>query len=380
VTTTVVSGPATSAYAQPVTYTASVTSAGVPVTTGTVTFLDGNTRLTGALPLDANGQASFSIATLNAGSHGITASYSGAPGGAGTTGLGSSKGSRSLVISPLPLPASAVNFSATAGAPWSGTLATFTNPDPQGSAASYTALIDWGDGSTSTGTISGTGTLTVSGAHTYANPDSYAASVQISHNLGNTTTATVYPTATVASLGATVQKGLEGGVGLWHNKNGQALIESFNGGPNSTALSAWLATNFANLYGAKAGANNLTGFTNAQVAAFYQSQFALPGSNLEARVLATALDIYATTLSLGGTLGQAYGFTVSAVGLGAYSYNVGADGAAFGVANNTTLDVYALLEGVNDQAFFGVLYIENTSLRQQAGDLFGALVQDGAIS
>jgi hypothetical protein len=48
----------------------------------------------------------------------------------------------------------------------------------------------------------------------------------------------------------------------------------------------------------------------------------------------------------------AYGFTVSANGLGAYSFNVGADGAAFDVANNTTLDVYALLQAVNDQAVF----------------------------
>jgi hypothetical protein len=114
------------------------------------------------------------------------------------------------------------------------------------------------------------------------------------------------------------------------------------------------------------------------VAAFYQSQFALPGS-LEAQVLATALNVYATTLSLGGTAGQAYGFTVSADGLGAYSYGVGADGAAFGVVNNSTLDVYALLQGVNDQAVGGVLYNGNTSLRNRAQDAFSALLQAGSI-
>jgi hypothetical protein len=379
-TTATVTGPTSSTYAQSLTYTATVTSSAGPVTSGTVTFLDGNTPFSAALPVNANGQASFSIATLNAGSHTITASYSGTSGGAGITPFTASEAATNLLVNPAPLSASAVNFAATAGAPFSGTVATFTNADPFGSAASYSATIDWGDGSTSTGTISGTGTLTVSGSHTYAAASSYAATVQISHNLGDTTTATVYPTATVTNLGQTVQDGLTGGIGFWNNKNGQRLIDSFNGGPNATALSSWLATTFPNLYGAGAGANNLTGYSNAQVAAFYQSQFALPGSNLEAQVLATALNVYATTQSLGGTNAQAYGFSVSADGLGAYSYNVGADGAAFGVANNTVLNVYDLLQAVNQQAVNGVLYNGNTTLRKQASDLFGALIQAGEIS
>src|SRR5262249_36722961 len=149
----------------------------------------------------------------------------------GTTGLGPSTATLGLTIAPAPLSASAVNFSAIAGAPWSGTVATFTNADPFGSAASYTATITWSDGSTSLGTITGAGTLTVSGTHPYADPGSYAATVQISHNLGYTTTATVYPTATVASLGLSVQHGLAGDIGFWHNSSGQALINSFNGGP-----------------------------------------------------------------------------------------------------------------------------------------------------
>jgi hypothetical protein len=381
-TTTLVSGPTSSSYGQPVAYTATVTSGAAPVTTGTVTFLNGNTPISPALAVNADGQATVSIATPNAGSYTITASYSGTPGGAGTSGFGVSSGSIGLTVTPILLSATAVNFSVTAGAPWSGTLATFINADPYGSAASYTAIIDWDDGTTSAGTIAGTGTLTVSGSHTYADPGSYAARVQISHNLGNTTTATVYPTATVTSLGQSVQDGLTGGIGLWHNKNGQALIDSFNGGPGATALSSWLAATFSNLYGAGAGANNLTGFSNDQVAAFYQSQFArvASGSNLEAQVLATALNVYATTQSLGGTVGQAYGFTVSADGLGADSFSVGADGAAFGVANGTTRNVYELLEAVDRQAVNGVLYNGDKALRTEANDLFDALNKAGGIS
>src|SRR5262249_19670554 len=160
---------------------------------------------------------------------------------------------------------------------------------------------------------------------------------------------------------------------FWHNKNGQKLIVGFNGGSDSTALSSWLAANFANLYGWYSP-NNLIGATNDQVAAFYQSLFSQPGSALECQVLATALSVYATTQSLGGNIGQTYGFTVSANGLGAYSFNVGADGAAFAVANNTTRNVYELLKAVNDQAVFGALYSGDKTLRNEATDLFDALI------
>jgi len=275
------------------------------------------------------------------------------------------------------LSASGVNVSATAGAPFSGTLATFT--PPLGTAASYTAVITWGDGSTSAGTISGTGsTLTVTGSHTYADPVNETVHVTISHKLGCTTTATTTATATVTGLGQAVQAGLAGGIGFWQN-NGQALINSFNGGSTATGLSAWLAASFPNLYGANAGTNNLAGKTNAQVAAFYLTQFDLPGPKVEAQVLAAALNVYATTLSLGGTAGQAYGFTTSAAGLGARSFNVGADGAAFGVANNSTLNVYQLLAAVNQKAVGGVLYNGDATGRQEAADLFDALSQAGAI-
>jgi hypothetical protein len=367
-------GTASSTYGQPDLYTATVTSGTDPVTTGTVTFLDGNTPISAPLPLDANGQVNFSIATLNAGNHTITAVYSGVPAGVGTTGIGgSSSGTIGLTINPVPLVASAVNLSATAGAPFSGAVATFDNADAFGTAASYTATIDWGDGSTSVGTITGTGTLVVSGSHTYADLGTYTATVQISHNLGDTTTATVYPTATVTSLGQVVPDGLTAGIGFWHNKNGQALIDAFHDGPYTTALANWLATSFPNLYGAGAGTNNLTGFTNSQVAAFYQSLFAQSGPSVEGEVLATALNVYATTFSLGGTAGQAYGFPISAVGLGAYSFNVGKDGAALGVADGTTLNVYELLEAVNAQAVGGALYDGDAVLRKEANDLFDAL-------
>jgi hypothetical protein len=286
-----------------------------------------------------------------------------------------------LTVNPAALSASGVSFSATAGAPFSGAVATFSNPDPFGDASSYTALIAWGDGSTSAGVVSGTGgTLTVSGSHTYADAVNRTINVTIRHVLGNTTTATTTGTATVTSLGQGMQQGLTGGIGFWQNKNGQALIKGFNGGPSATALSAWLAATFPNLYGATAGSNNLTGSTNAQVAAFYLAQFSLGGTQVQAQVLATALNVYATTSSLGGSAGAAYGFTVSPTGLGARSYNVSSDGAAFGAANNTTLNVYQLLRAVNKKAVNGVLYDGDATLQARAADLFDALNKAGGIT
>jgi hypothetical protein len=81
-----------------------------------------------------------------------------------------------------------------------------------------------------------------------------------------------------------------------------------------------------------------------------------------------------------GHAGAAYGFSVSATGLGARSYNGGSDGAAFGVAINTTCNVYGLLWAVDKQAVTGMLYNGNATLQAQVADLFNNLNLAGGIS
>jgi hypothetical protein len=324
---------------------------------------DGSGSLTGTLGL-----------TTPAAQASAPGNYAITPAGQSSTDYTITYKAGTLTITPAPLSATGQAVSATAGAPYSGTVATFTNADPYGGASSYTALITWGDGSTSSGTISGTGsTLTVTGSHTYAAAGSDPVSVQISHIHGYTTTATTGATATVTSLGVSVQKGQSGGIGFWNNKNGQALLNSFNGGSTATALSAWLAGTFANMFG------GLAGMTNAQVAAYYQTQFAQTGPKIGAEVLATALNVYATTSSLGGTAATAYGFKVDAYGLGASTYNVGVNGAAFGVANNTVLNVYQLLLAANAMAVNGVMYAANTSLVSPAISVFDGVNSTGGL-
>ena len=72
---------------------------------------------------------------------------------------------------------------ATAGVPVSATLDTFTESDPN---ATPQARIDWGDGTTTTGTISPAtaGTFTVTGDHAYVATGSYTAQVTVDDSSG----------------------------------------------------------------------------------------------------------------------------------------------------------------------------------------------------
>jgi hypothetical protein len=285
-------------------------------------------------------------------------------------------GNGTLTVTAAPLSATGVNFLTPAGGPYSGPVATFTNPDPFASAASYTATITWGDGSSSAGVISanGDGTFSVLGTHTYTNPGSYAVGVLLVHNQGFTTPATTASTATAVSLGQPVQRGMVAGPAFWAGQGGQALILNFDGGPSSTTLSAWLAATLPNLFGAAAGACNLTGLSNARVALFYQWLRHQRGRKLEAEVLAVALSIYATTPTLGGGAGGQCGFNVSALGLGPLWVSVGRGGSAFGVANHSRLSVWQLLQAVDGRARLGTAYPGSRALQHQAEKVLDALL------
>jgi hypothetical protein len=178
----------------------------------------------------------------------------------------------------------------------------------------------------------------------------------------------------------TVHKGQTAGIGFWNNKNGQDLIRALNGGLNSTQLANWLAATLPHTFGIYAGSNNLTGKSNADVAALFQQDFLQKGVKLDAQVLATALSVYATNATLDSTgLAATYGFTVGGDGVGTAMVNVGSDGDAFGVANNTTMTVMGLLLATDAQAVNGILYSGNATLRKHANDVFSALNEGGSI-
>lgn len=83
-------------------------------------------------------------------------------------------------VSEAPITVTAHSFTTTLGRAYSGTVATFTDGDAVTPASDYTATIEWGDGHTDTGTITGgSGSFTVSGSHTYASVGSFPVTVSV---------------------------------------------------------------------------------------------------------------------------------------------------------------------------------------------------------
>jgi hypothetical protein len=190
--------------------------------------------------------------------------------------------------------------------------------------------------------------------------------------------------------------GLTATIGFWHNKNGQALINSFNGSSTSTALGNWLAGQFPNLFGKNAPAfnvnattgTNLAGQSNSNVAAYFLSLFNVTGQKAYAQVLATALAVYTTTTSLnsgsaGQSLAKGFGFTLSSSGTGAGKFTVpSADWAAFNITSSSgsTLTINQLLQLANKNAKAGILNGGNTTLITETNDVFNGINNAGDIT
>jgi ELWxxDGT repeat protein len=89
---------------------------------------------------------------------------------------------------------SAVPVTATEGEAFTGTVATFTDPAGAQPVGTYNAQVDWGDGSSSTGTVASTPQgLVIAGSHTYAEEGTYTVTVSIAKGGGlpNQVTATM---------------------------------------------------------------------------------------------------------------------------------------------------------------------------------------------
>jgi hypothetical protein len=170
-------------------------------------------------------------------------------------------------------------------------------------------------------------------------------------------------------------------IGFWNNKNGQAVINTVTGTPT---LANWLATNFSSLFG------SFGGQTNAQVAADFGTAFGNVGGvqgNTFAQAFAVGLACYVTSTSLGGNslvgsgLAAKYGFNVSLAGTCGKTYNVGNNGAAFGVPNNTSLTVLQILSvaNANFNPATGLFYGGNPSLTSSLNNVLNGINQSGDI-
>jgi hypothetical protein len=172
---------------------------GVPADyTATISWGDGHTSA-GTVSADPLVAGRFDVTGGNTyattGTYPLSVTIQDAGGSRVTSG-----GSATVVTGPdAPLTATGVTLNATAGVPFTGTVATFTDADPTGTASDYTAAITWGDGHTSAGTIqtNGGGGFAVVGANTYAEAGTEPITVTITDVGG--ATATALSTALVAA-------------------------------------------------------------------------------------------------------------------------------------------------------------------------------------
>lgn len=91
------------------------------------------------------------------------------------------------------------NFTATHGVGFTGGVASFVDGTPTAAATNFTATIHWGDGTTSSGTISGStgGPFTVKGTHTYSAAGTYHPYAALSDSVDKSTYTSTTGKATV---------------------------------------------------------------------------------------------------------------------------------------------------------------------------------------
>ncbi len=186
--------------------------------------------------------------------------------------------------------------------------------------------------------------------------------------------------------GAAVAGGQTATIGFWQNKNGQKLISSLNNGADDTQLGQWLAATLPNMYGASAGDNNMTTWSNSTIAKFYQKKVfrakkakGTGPAKVDAQVMATAFAVYVTNLNLADNVAASYGFLVTDGGVGIATFNIGSSGLAFNVADDSEISIMDILLATNDQAVDGMLYDLDAVLRSLANEVYSAINEAGDI-
>jgi SdrD B-like domain len=103
-----------------------------------------------------------------------------------------------------PITATGTPVSAIEAAKFSGQVATFSDPDASATAGEYAATIEWGDGNSTAGVVSGSGgSFAVIGEHTYADEGSYEVKVAITDRDNSAISATATSSATVGDAALT---------------------------------------------------------------------------------------------------------------------------------------------------------------------------------
>ena len=145
--------------------------------------------------------------------------------------------SGTAVVADASLTAAGSAIMATEGAGFNGVVATFTDANPNSTAADFSATIIWGDGHTSNGTVAvnPTGGFTVTGSNTYLDEGSYSPTVQIADDGGavaNVTSPAVVADASLTAKGsaitATEGAGFNGVVATFTDTNPNSTTADFS--------------------------------------------------------------------------------------------------------------------------------------------------------
>lgn len=193
-----VSAPASAIGANAFSVTVSALDASNAVDTayvGTVHFSSSDSLVT--LPANSaltNGVGTFSVTLRTVGHQTVSAT---------DTVTSSITGTSSTIAVAPELTGTPYNFSAIQGVAYSnGSVGTFTSARGGSLSSDFTASINWGDGTTTAGTITlNAATFTVSGTHTYAASGSFTVTVSITDTT-NSATASITDTAIVANAQA----------------------------------------------------------------------------------------------------------------------------------------------------------------------------------
>jgi ELWxxDGT repeat protein len=267
-------------------------------------------------------------------------------------------------------------LAATEGAAVSQMVATFSDPNGSGTASSYTATINWGDGtSTSPGSISGpdaSGLFTVTGSHTYAEASAAGETLSVVVHRPNAADSTATGlakvadaplTGTASSVTATAQATFSGTVATFTDGNVLATAGDF------AAAIAW--GDGATTWGSVSAAS--TGF---QVAGSHVYATSGPES-----ITVVVNDVggnsatinSATTVAAGGTPHQRY---VTAV----YESVLGREPDAGGLAYwSNLLDQGAAIASVAYAIVHSVEYYANFVIQPDYQKLLGRAADSGGL-
>ena len=168
----------------------------VPNVSVTLSLANGTGALSGAAiqTTNASGTATFTGVSVN---HPGQKTF-----GAAAAGNLTAASSPFTVTASDTLTVKGIGITATAGSPFTGPVATVTDTNGASPASDFTTTVNWGDGSTTPGAVSGSSPFTITGSHTYSAAGSYTAIITVTDTQPGNVSASGTSTATVTSATA----------------------------------------------------------------------------------------------------------------------------------------------------------------------------------